>query len=289
MVVRWLRFLRWPNLVIIAVTMVLVRQVVLAPHVTSFDMSNLAFAAMVLATMLIAAFGYVVNDVADLDIDLVNKPERVFVGRHISQPAADVAAGGLLVGAALLLVWALPDWTLWMLVFPAAAAALWAYAVYLKCAPLLGNLVVAGLSALVPWVVLVAEGGLVETTAPHVPTLVGAYIGFAFVASLFRELVKDLEDRDGDAAYGCQTLAVRSWGGTLALAIATGLGLLTGVTTFLLSVQAGAWAWGIAIGLVGLPALIAVERTARGAHGLASQMAKMVMLGGLVLLPILAS
>ena len=97
-----------------------------------------------------------------------------------------------------------------LLLLPIAMLLLLSYSLYLKCTPLLGNVVVALLCAGVPGLLLYAEPVIIKTLpyATGSQALV-AYTVFAFAGTLTRELVKDLEDRRGDELAGCGTLAVR--------------------------------------------------------------------------------
>lgn len=308
---RWARFLRWPNLLIIGTTMLLIRVYVVTPHLAIpdvFGVSGLAFWGMILSTVLIAAAGYVANDLADQEMDEINRPGQVFVGVHFSPSAANELAASLMVVAALSLVPLL--WTAgfewWQLIFPAAGGLLLAYAFGLKCRPVLGNLAVSVLSAAIPLLVFYADQPAIATDAlPRVGALIWAYATFAFLASVFREVIKDLEDVEGDQVFGCRTLAVVRPRAAFRLALGGLFGLLIGLPVFLLWWDAGGIPWLIAVAGVGLPAGLALNQL-RALAGLgASQpspelvpaksvlrrvslLAKLMMLGGLVLLPFLA-
>ena len=81
-----------------------------------------------------------------------------------------------------------------------AAFLLWLYSNQLKRLPLVGNLVIAALSGLAVW-----------TVSLHFPQnhlLVYTYAIFAFAISLLREIVKDMEDMQGDESFGCKTLPI---------------------------------------------------------------------------------
>lgn len=304
--IQWLRFLRWPNLLIIALTMALVRYAAIQPHLALpgvFIVSALSFGGMVLSTLLIAAAGYVANDLVDRKIDEINRPGRVYVGSLISERAANQLAMALFVAAAVALmpmVWTAGfEW--WQLIFPAAGGGLLAYAYGLKCRPLIGNVLIALLSALVPLLVLFAERpGVHVDSLESVQTLIWGYAGFAFLASVFREVIKDLEDVDGDEVFGCSTLAVVNSGLAKVLARGTVVLLPVALIAFLATVGAGPWGWGAALILVAVPAGMAARMLwagdrqpvgatdSRNLYARVSALAKLTMLGGLILLPILA-
>jgi 4-hydroxybenzoate polyprenyltransferase len=296
---RWFRFFRWPNLLIIGVTMAMMRYLVVAPQLAEagrFALGTFSFICLVTATILIAAAGYVANDIRDQGMDAVNRPDRLFVGRHLAEAAAwrlylTLDALAILVFAALVVSAGFEGW---MLVIPLSMGLLLVYGFRLKCTPVIGNLTVALLSAIVPFVVLASEvQALVIPAGAKAIQLGGAYSLFAFAASMFREGVKDLEDADGDSLCGCRTLAVRDpalarVGAFLAMAA-----LAAGVFLFLRERDVSVMTWIVGVSFVLIPAgsaallLILARDTADFSR--LSTLSKIVMLGGLALLPLLVA
>ncbi len=297
---------------IIGATMLLIRVYVVAPSLAItdvFGVGALEFSGMILSTILIAAAGYVGNDLADQEMDEINRPGQVFVGVHLSPAAANQLAATLMVMAALSLfplLWTAGfEW--WQVIFPAAGGLLLAYAFGLKCRPVLGNLAVSVLSAAIPLLVYYADRPALATDAlTRVGTLLWAFALFAFLASVFREVIKDLEDIEGDEVFGCKTLAVVRPRAALRLALGDLFTLLIGLPVFLFWWGAGVMPWLIAGVGVGLPAGIAVYQLraiagfgasepppnlvpAEPVFRRVSQLAKLMMLGGLALLPFLAA
>lgn len=296
--------------------MVLIRVFVVAPSLAIpdvFGVGALEFAGMVLSTLLIAAAGYVANDLADQEMDEINRPGQVFVGVYLSPSAANELAASLLVMAALTLVPLL--WTIgfewWQFIFPAAGGLLLAYAFGLKCRPVVGNLAVSVLSAAIPLLVYYADRPALGTDAvARVGALLWAYAAFAFLASVFREVIKDLEDIEGDEIFGCRTLAVVRPRIALLFAVGGLLALMVGLPIFLAWWGAGLIPWLIAAFGVGVPAGLSLYQLrgilitgtpetspglppnlvpAKAVFGRVSQLAKLMMLGGLVMLPFLAA
>ncbi|MFT5142728.1 MAG: 4-hydroxybenzoate polyprenyltransferase [Rhodothermales bacterium] len=297
--VDWFRFLRWPNLLIIAISMILVRYAVIEPALAvpgAFAVSLVGFAGLVLSTVLMAAAGNVANDIADQEIDTLNKPDRVFVGRIVSATGAAKLGLGLTIGAALVLIPPVRQigFEPWLLLYPLAALLLLGYAYGLECMPIVGNTLVSFLASVVPLLVLFAEQPALNTAfLGATGTILWAYASFAFLASMFRELVKDLQDAPGDGACGCNTLAVRSVPAARGLAFIV-LGLLVlGLLAFLVGLGSGPVAWAASVGLVGAPLIAAARSLFRARepleYGRVSLFAKMIMLGGLVLLPFLVA
>lgn len=155
---------------------------------------------LTLSTMLIAAAGYVINDYYDVKIDLINKPERVIIGKSIPRRHA------LLFHTVLSLTGiAIGFWLNWKigLINLFSVFMLWLYSNALKRLPFIGNLAVALLTGISVFVVNVLY--------PPLLALTGIYALFAFFITLVREIIKDLEDLKGDDTFGCRTLPI-VWG-----------------------------------------------------------------------------
>ncbi|MFM8832246.1 MAG: geranylgeranylglycerol-phosphate geranylgeranyltransferase [Cytophagales bacterium] len=153
-----------------------------------------------LATVFIAAAGYIINDYYDIKIDLINKPERVVIGKTITRRYAIlfhtvISVTGVVLGFLI-------NWKIGVINF-VSAFLLWLYSNNLKRQPLIGNVLVSLLTGLSVFVLVF----LYEQF--HV--LVFVYALFAFFMTLIREVVKDMEDVKGDNTFGCKTLPI-VWG-----------------------------------------------------------------------------
>lgn len=148
------------------------------------------------AVVLTAAGGYVINDWADLAIDRINNPLRPLPAEKIRPKQAKIFAVALFLGG---LACALANWKLFILT-SFATAVLVAYALRLKCTPLLGNLTVAALSA--------ASFASLWLIGNEVNSALCELVLFAALTHFLREQVKCLEDTAGDRAAGCRTLPV---------------------------------------------------------------------------------
>lgn len=150
-----------------------------------------------LSSVFIAAAGYIINDYYDVKIDLINKPDRVVVGRILKRRVAMVAHTTLnFIGIALGFLLSLEIGIINFI----TALVLWFYSNQLKRIALVGNVAVALLTALSIYVlnVLYQEDNY----------LVIAYALFAFTFTLIREVIKDMEDAKGDLTFGCRTFPV---------------------------------------------------------------------------------
>ena len=237
-----LRLTRPVNLFIIAGTMVVIRHGVvgglLGASGLALGLGTPWFILLVCSTVLIAAGGNIINDYFDTRIDRINKPDALIVGRTVPRRKAMVAHL-VLSGLGLLCGWAVVAHTgLWRLAVipPFAIGALWTYSTSFKRQLIIGNGLVATLTALVPLTVGLYEIPLAQRlhagelllafndeAAVHfyfrvIWYWVFAFTGFAFVATLVRELQKDMADVPGDRALGCRTIPI-VWGMGAARAI----------------------------------------------------------------------
>lgn len=220
-----LQLIRYPNLLIIAVTQVLIRQCIILPLLRqggmSLQLSAIQFVMLVLATVLIAAGGYAINDYFDRKMDLVNKPESIIVGKLINPRRAMVyhltfSIIGVVLGSVVALQ---IDQFYLSTVFFIVAGLLWFYSTTYKRELLLGNILVALLTAFVPFLVLLFElpllareyGVVFMPLTKFLMIWVLGFAAFAFLVNLLREIVKDAEDFEGDQAYGKKTVPI-VWG-----------------------------------------------------------------------------
>lgn len=230
-----LRVLRFPNLLVVAATQLLVFYRVLLPAFQQEGIANVLTSwklfEIVLVTLLITASGYLINDLQDENTDDINRPGSNPVGRLGRSTVMWFYGGSILIAFMIsqLLAYRLGERHL-LLIFPIAVGMLSIYSIGMKRIPVMGNLLVAAYCAGVPGILLLAERKAVRqlievnpelgTNALRVSIL---FMVFAFVATLLRELVKDLEDIRGDREVGRRTIPVM-WG----VSMSRKLGILLG-------------------------------------------------------------
>jgi len=195
-IVSFARLTRVWNLIIIALAQYLTAAFLIDPK-TILDPRLFVLSA---STVLIAAAGYIINDYYDIKIDLINKPDRVVIGKSITRRYA-ILFHTLLSFAGVLLGWFL-SWKIAAVNF-ACATLLWWYSNNLKRQPFIGNFVVALLTGIAIW--------LVDSLYKSGHMLIVTYAAFAFFMTLIREIIKDIEDLKGDQTFGCKTLPI-IWG-----------------------------------------------------------------------------
>ncbi len=210
-----LRLLRLPNLFIIVCTVVAV-QVYLSRTMESSAFGLESAILTGVAISLVAAAGYVFNDIEDQEADELNNPEARMIGKHVDEAEAQKLAIWCIIGSGLIsgalvsyhqLYWPI-------LLLPVGGLLLLVYNKLAQYWPLVGNLIVALLCASV--IFLAQElyfslmPGIERTwslTGNHTRPVV--FLGaFAFVLSVYREIMKDLEDLEGDRHVGASTVAI---------------------------------------------------------------------------------
>lgn len=219
--IGFLRLVRWPNLVFIALTQLLFEYCIYERVFNNTVHEKTSFYLLVLASVLIAAAGYIINDYFDLDIDQINKPDKVVVNAVISRRWVIFWHMFLSMLGLYCTMFALRFTEYWHLILANMCSVifLWVYSTSLKKQLLVGNVLISLLTAWVIGILYFSKyplSGFPESDYPYHQNLRFfrlsiLYAGFAFVISLIREVIKDLEDIEGDRKYGCRTMPI-VWG-----------------------------------------------------------------------------
>ncbi|MFD2933329.1 geranylgeranylglycerol-phosphate geranylgeranyltransferase [Spirosoma flavum] len=197
----FLRLIRVQNLLIVVLTQLLARLFLVGPKSEIIkSLTDPTIWILSLSTVCIAAAGYIINDYFDIKIDLINKPERVVIGRYLKRRVAMGVHQVLNVVGCLLGLY-LSRWV--FLADVLSVSLLWFYSAQFKRQPLIGNVVISLLTALSLVVMAVYYRQNTE--------MLLIYALFSFGISLVREIIKDMQDIRGDARFGCRTLPI-VWG-----------------------------------------------------------------------------
>lgn len=212
---KYLHLIRFKNLIMLALMQCIIRYGVLIPLGITVNLSSLGFILLVGSTVCIAAGGYIINDIYDREADRINKPKKQYIGTRISEKTGltlyiILNIIGLICG--LLLANKVGKSTFFVL-FIFIAAGLHLYASMIKPIALLGNLVVSLFVAVAVLIIGVFELFPIGTNVLSPEQLMGwriilDYVLFAGVLTFIRELVKDLEDIQGDHKVGYKTLPI---------------------------------------------------------------------------------
>jgi 4-hydroxybenzoate polyprenyltransferase len=220
----FLRLVRLPNLFFIVLTQVLFYYAILIPGFNNRGLMNTLrpfhFFLLSLSCVLIAAAGYIINDYFDLNIDRLNKHEKLVIEKIIKRRWAIIwhwilSGIGVLIG--FYISWKIRNIFIG-LSHVVVVAMLWLYSTTFKRKLLVGNIVISLLTAWVILVLYLCEFRLhtfvdaaFHQVLSRIYKFAVLYAGFAFIISLVREVIKDIEDMHGDAAYHCRTMPI-VWG-----------------------------------------------------------------------------
>jgi 4-hydroxybenzoate polyprenyltransferase len=196
-VFAFLQITRTNNLIIMLVTLA-VSYYCLTDYLTPEDLLQPRFLLLCACVVLTAAAGYIINDYHDINIDLINKPNKVVIGKIISRRWA-MLLHFIFNGFAIISGFYLSVYI--GLMVAACIVMLWLYSVHFKKQFLSGNLLVGTLSAFVIAILPLFNQQISSY-------LVWVYALFAFGINLIREIIKDAEDVRGDSKFNCKTLPI---------------------------------------------------------------------------------
>ena len=218
-IVAFLRLVRWPNMLFIVLTQYLFFYAVLNPLFLREGLSNnldfFHLTLLVISSVFIAAAGNIINDYFDLNIDVVNKPDKVIIGKYIHRHWA-ISCHIMLSTVAVFIGFYL-DYTAetFMLGITnmVCVTLLFIYSMVLKRKLLWGNVLVSLLTAWTVAVITFSEtkalvSGFSSDNISSITRITVLYSCFAFIISLIREMIKDMEDIEGDRKYGCTTFPI---------------------------------------------------------------------------------
>lgn len=211
----FLKLIRFKNLILIALMQCLIHFGFLKPQGIMVALADWQFGLLVLACVCIAAGGYAINNIFDVGTDALNKPKDVVVGRSISEKTAYNVYFGLNVvgvGIGFYLSNAI-ERSNFLIIFALVAWLLYLYASSFKKQLIIGNVIVAAVLAVSVLIVPVfdivpAVYGENQIQMATVFGILTDYAVFAFLLNLLREIVKDLEDVNGDYNQGMNTIPI---------------------------------------------------------------------------------
>lgn len=212
---KYLKLIRFQNLLMLAFMQLVFRYLFLEQSYVDLALTNFNYILLVIATVCIAAGGYVINNIMDQDTDEIAKPQNRVVGVSISETVAynwyiGLTIVGVGIGFYLSNVIYKPTFAS---MFILVATLLYMYATSFKQIPVLGNVVVAlmlstsiiiiGLFDILPAIDVDNRFRMKEAF-----DILMHYAIFAFIINLIREIVKDMEDMDGDYQSGINSLPI---------------------------------------------------------------------------------
>lgn len=211
----YLRVIRPLNLLLIIMVQSIIKYGLLEAYDIPLALDNLSFGILVFATVCIAAAGNIVNDIFDINVDTINKPGKMIIGRLIPERAAYnyyivLNVAGVAAGFYLANLVGHPGLAA---IFIVISALLYIYATQVKSFLVIGNILISCLVAMSLIIMILfdiypAIGEAISEIQVSCTKAILLYSGFAFYINLIREIVKDLEDVDGDKNGGRSTIPI---------------------------------------------------------------------------------
>lgn len=211
---NYLKLIRFPNLIIIALVQYVMRYFIIEPILAinriKLQLSDFDFAVLVLATVFMAAAGYIINDYFDTKADRLNKKD-VIVGRKVKRRIALImhqAFTGISIILGGYVSHSIGHWQ-FVLIFFMAGGLLWFYSTSYKHYFLLGSVLISLVAAAIPFLVVIYEVPPLnqkyadvliasKTNFNYLLYWVGAFSFFAFFGMLIAQFIRDLLSIDGD-------------------------------------------------------------------------------------------
>ena len=221
---NYLRLIRWQNLLFLGLLVWLMEKWVCTPVLSVAGFGEVmpwwVLCLLLSAVVCTGAAGYIINDYFDVKIDRINRPDRLIVTRTVSKEQAMwlyriLAGAGIVFGLAA--SWVVRNWPL-ATIFLITPGLLWFYSSSYKRQLFLGNLIVSLVSALPPLLVGLTNVALLNRQYPEIISFLtinrelilwtAGFSLFAFLLTWIREIVKDLQDQNGDRELECHTMPI---------------------------------------------------------------------------------
>lgn len=219
----FLKLIRYKNLLMVLLTMVLTKYALIHSFITNSYLSNLEFSILTLSVLLITSGGYIINDIYDVEADKLNKPNKVFIDKTIPKKSAwksyiILTLLGLILG--IFVSFDSNHKTL-SFIFIFTTFSLFLYSKYLKKLPLVGNFIIS----LFIWLIIILVASfeykqiynghkyisalnLNKINSFNIDNVVWVYAFFSFLTTFIREIIKDIEDINGDLKMKANTLSI---------------------------------------------------------------------------------
>lgn len=211
--ISFLKLIRYKNLLMVLLTMVLTKYAVIDAIENLDKFNDFQFLLLIIAVLCITAAGYIINDIYDIEADKLNKQGRNLVGSYFTKKSAWFLyflfnSLGLGFGIYLSIHNHAND-LIW--VFVSSIVLLFLYSLYFKKVPILGNFIIALLCGFTIFITYAFQNTFATSDLDsHVflyKTII-VYIFFSVITTFIREIIKDIEDVDGDLKINAKTLPI---------------------------------------------------------------------------------
>ena len=205
------KIIRWKNLVIISLSQIFIKFFFIDFFIQKDQLLNENFVILLIVTILIAASGYIVNDIYDYNLDQINKPEKVVLGKFLKSRDAIIIYmmfNCLAIVLSIFLCMKIEQ-EIYILVFLLIIYCLWLYSKKLKKYKIIGNILIAFFISLsILNVPLFSYKNILSDDRFFVFLIISIFSVLAFLINLKREIIKDIEDIEGDKIHKVKSLPI---------------------------------------------------------------------------------
>ena len=212
--ISFLHLIRYKNLLMVFLSMFLTKYFLIESFISTPLLSDIDFIILTTSILLITMGGYLINDVFDIESDKINKPGKVYISTIISIKSGLflyflTSITGLILGFYLSINKNLNHLSGFFIV---TVILLFIYTKILKKLPLIGNIIVALLVSLPIFLVYEFDHSMISIKDIFdnlfLSIIIFFYLLFAFLTTLIREIIKDLQDIKGDNKFKLKTLPI---------------------------------------------------------------------------------
>ena len=212
--ISFLHLIRYKNLLMVFLSMFLTKYFLIESFISTPLLSDIDFIILTTSILLITMGGYLINDIYDIESDKINKPGKVYISTIISIKSGLflyflTSITGLILGFYLSINKNLNHLSGFFIV---TVILLFIYTKILKKLPLIGNIIVALLVSLPIFLVYEFDHSMISIKDIFdnlfLSIIIFFYLLFAFLTTLIREIIKDLQDIKGDNKFKLKTLPI---------------------------------------------------------------------------------
>ena len=206
--------IRYKNLLMVLLTMILTKYALINSFISDPSLTSIDFIILSLSILCITAGGYIINDLYDIEADTINKPLKVYISKSISKKNAWViyllsSTFGVTLGIYLSIIKNIDFLSFY---FIGTTLLLFLYSVLLKKLVFIGNLCISLLVALPIYLLYKFDSNNITISNILQYFLLSIaifyYMFFAFLTTMIREIIKDIEDINGDYIVKLKTLPI---------------------------------------------------------------------------------
>jgi len=205
------KIIRWKNLFIISLSQIFIKFFLIDFFIQKDQLLNENFVILLIITILIAASGYIVNDIYDYNLDQINKPEKVVLGKFLKSRDAIIIYmmfNCLAIVLSIFLCMKIEQ-EIYILVFLLIIYCLWLYSKKLKKYKTIGNILIAFFISLsILNVPLFSYKNILSDDRFFVFLIISIFSVLAFLINVKREIIKDIEDIEGDKIHKVKSLPI---------------------------------------------------------------------------------